>query len=194
MGLSLQDLRKESFSVVPGASHGSLSVLHCFVVAVAGFAEAFPKSFLTSRALPSLSFRQSHHSLTFRPSNPHKHIVNHNNHQKSFIATMSSSVIKNYFDNPTFSDLTILLSDRRVNTHRIVLCRKSEYFKTILTGHFKVCLRSRYLFVSSRTDQMQESDAEEIELHEDDPQAIIALLRHIYDLPYQRDSRDGGEK
>ena len=51
---------------------------------------------------------------------------------------MSSSVIKNYFDDPTFSDLTILLSDRSVNAHRIVLCRKSEYFKTLLTGHFKV--------------------------------------------------------
>jgi len=44
---------------------------------------------------------------------------------------------KDYFDNPTFSDLTIRLSDRVVRVHRIVLCRGSEYFEKLLTGNFK---------------------------------------------------------
>ena len=62
---------------------------------------------------------------------------------------MQSSVIQNYFDDPTFSDLTIRLSDRTVNAHRIVLCRKSEYFKTLLTGNFKVGLQGVSLTYSS---------------------------------------------
>ena len=45
---------------------------------------------------------------------------------------------KDYFDNPTFSDLTIRLSDRVVHVHRIVLCRGSEYFETLLTKGFEV--------------------------------------------------------
>ena len=57
--------------------------------------------------------------------------------------------IKNYFDNPTFSDLTIQLSDRSVNTHRIILCGKSEYFRTLLTSSFKVGSQSRCLIIMS---------------------------------------------
>ena len=57
--------------------------------------------------------------------------------------------IKNYFDDPIFSDLTIRLSDRSINTHRIVLCRKSEYFRTLLTGHFKVGSELRCMFMKS---------------------------------------------
>ena len=44
---------------------------------------------------------------------------------------------KDYFDNPTLSDLTIRLSDRVVHVHRIVLCCGSEYFEKLLTGNFK---------------------------------------------------------
>lgn len=50
-----------------------------------------------------------------------------------------SDLYKAFFDNATLSDLTILLSDRSVRVHRIVLCRRSEYFTTLLTGSFQVC-------------------------------------------------------
>lgn len=51
---------------------------------------------------------------------------------------LPSKIYRNYFDDPTFSDLTIRLSDRCAHVHRINLCRNSEYFnKMILTG-FKV--------------------------------------------------------
>lgn len=43
-----------------------------------------------------------------------------------------SSLYKTYFDNSSFSDLTIKLSDRSVRVHRIVLCRGSEYFSKLL--------------------------------------------------------------
>lgn len=50
---------------------------------------------------------------------------------------------KDYFNDPTFSDLTIRLSDRTVKVHRIVLCRKSEYFDKLLTGRFMACSGSQ---------------------------------------------------
>jgi hypothetical protein len=50
----------------------------------------------------------------------------------------ASDVFKDYFDDPTLSDLTIRLSDRSIHVHRIVLCRKSEYFNSMLTGNFQV--------------------------------------------------------
>lgn len=50
-------------------------------------------------------------------------------------------VYKAFFDDATLSDLTIHLSDRSVRVHRIVLCRRSEYFVKLLTGSFQVCLR-----------------------------------------------------
>lgn len=46
---------------------------------------------------------------------------------------------KAFFDDATLSDLTIQLSDKTVRVHRIVLCRKSEYFTKLLTGSFQVC-------------------------------------------------------
>jgi hypothetical protein len=45
---------------------------------------------------------------------------------------------KDYFNDPTLSDLTICLSDRKVHVHRVVLCRQSAYFAKLLTSGFKV--------------------------------------------------------
>jgi len=51
---------------------------------------------------------------------------------------VESDLYEAFFDDATLSDLTIQLSDRTVRVHRIVLCRKSEYFTKLLTGSFKV--------------------------------------------------------
>lgn len=47
-------------------------------------------------------------------------------------------IFETYFDDPKFSDLTLKLSDRTVHVHRVVLCRGSEYFKSLLAGSFQV--------------------------------------------------------
>lgn len=52
---------------------------------------------------------------------------------------MINGMFKDHFDDATFSDLTIRLSDRTLKVHRVVLCRQSQYFSTLLTGPFKVC-------------------------------------------------------
>jgi hypothetical protein len=63
-------------------------------------------------------------------------------------SVVESNLYKAFFDDATLSDLTIQLSDRTVRVHRIVLCRKSEYFAMLLTGPFQVCA-CYYLFDSN---------------------------------------------
>jgi len=55
----------------------------------------------------------------------------------AFVAR-NRDVVKSYFNDPTFSDLTIKLSDRVVHVHRVVLCRGSSYFTSLLAGRFEV--------------------------------------------------------
>jgi hypothetical protein len=45
---------------------------------------------------------------------------------------------EDYFDDPMLSDLTIRLSDRTFHVHKIILCRRSKYFETLITGVYKV--------------------------------------------------------
>ena len=58
-------------------------------------------------------------------------------YDKPMIAS-ERNIFETYFDDPKFSDLTLKLSDRTVHVHRVVLCRGSEYFKSLLAGSFQV--------------------------------------------------------
>lgn len=89
-----------------------------------------------------------------------------------------------YFDDSTLSDLTIRLADRTVHVHRIVLCRRSIYFEKLILGGFKVSKATVALHSCPNLPNSQESGLKEIELHDDDPDAMMALFRYIYDLPY----------
>jgi len=69
----------------------------------------------------------------------------HNHHTKQTlhvllptIAPSSGDIYKTYFNVPTLSDLTILLSDQKVYVHRIILCRCSKYFNKLVLNGFKV--------------------------------------------------------
>jgi len=56
------------------------------------------------------------------------------------MAPSPGDIYKTYFNDPTLSDLTILLSDRKVYVHRIILCRRSKYFNRLILNGFKVSL------------------------------------------------------
>ena len=77
---------------------------------------------------------------------------------------------RGYFDNPTFSDVTIRLSDRVVHVHRIVLCREFEYLETLAQSNN---------LVRPTLTGYQESGSSELSLHDDDPRTAVELLRFI---------------
>ncbi|KAM0718324.1 hypothetical protein Q7P37_006656 [Cladosporium fusiforme] len=128
-----------------------------------------PQNFTLSHPKhPTLSCTHHTHDLTTRNLNMHASSDSSNMwmiklqlHQGVALSEENS-----YFNDPTFSDLDIVLSDRRVHVHRLILCCASEYFRKLLMGPFL------------------ESAAKEIQFHEDDPDAMFAMLRFIYGLPY----------
>jgi hypothetical protein len=95
-----------------------------------------------------------------------------------------TDIHKAYFDDPTLSDLTIRLADRSLHVHRIVLCRRSVYFEKLILGGFKVSEVAVALHICPNLPNFQESGLKAIELHDDDPAAMMALFRYIYDLEY----------
>lgn len=48
--------------------------------------------------------------------------------------------LSNYFNDETFSDLTVTCKDKVFKVHRIVLCSQSTFFDTACRGLFRVCL------------------------------------------------------
>lgn len=58
--------------------------------------------------------------------------------QQKKAAAPESKLYKAYFNDPTLSDLTIRLRDgTAVHAHRIVLCRGSAYFDSLITDRIK---------------------------------------------------------
>ncbi|THD00147.1 hypothetical protein EYZ11_000338 [Aspergillus tanneri] len=65
-----------------------------------------------------------------------------------------------YFNNPRFSDLTILSGDQKFYVHKVLVCAYSEYFSLLFDGDWN--------------------------LYEDDPQAVKAMLQFMYGIGYMR--------
>jgi hypothetical protein len=73
-----------------------------------------------------------------------------------------------FFDGQMPSNLTIHLSDRTVHVRRAVLCRASKHFA-------ELC-------------REKEGGVKEIQLRDDDPSAMVSLLRSLYSLSYTQDA------
>ncbi|KAF1345124.1 hypothetical protein BDV97DRAFT_372359 [Delphinella strobiligena] len=81
--------------------------------------------------------------------------------------------IHSFFNNATFSDMKIKFSDQEILAHKSTLSSKSEYFFKAFSGQFPVATSG------------------EIDLgDDDDPEAVRAMIRHIYDLPYDQIADD----
>jgi len=66
------------------------------------------------------------------------------------------------YNNPTFSDYTIVFSGRRVHVHRVLLAPSSEYFRALFTRSWA------------------ENNDSTIELQDDDPDAVEAMIKWLY--------------
>ncbi|THW99234.1 hypothetical protein D6D18_04835 [Aureobasidium pullulans] len=76
---------------------------------------------------------------------------------------------RSFFDTEALSDVKVKFSGQQLFCHKTVLARKSEYFYRAFTGQFPV------------------ASSNEIDLgDDDDPEAVRAMIRHIYDLPYDQ--------
>jgi hypothetical protein len=80
----------------------------------------------------------------------------------------SSHQASNSFDREAFSDLTIKCGDREFKTHKVYLYRASPYFQKLLDPN----------------SAFREANQSVIELKEDEPDAVRAMLDHVNDLPY----------
>lgn len=75
------------------------------------------------------------------------------------------------FNDATLSDVRIEYgTDQHIFGHKAILVRQSEYFFRAFTGQFPVA--------SSESISLRDED--------DDPKAIYAMIRHLYDLPYDQ--------
>ncbi|CAD0112091.1 unnamed protein product [Aureobasidium uvarum] len=72
-----------------------------------------------------------------------------------------------YNNNNTLSDITIKFNGQQICAHKAILAQKSEYVMTAFTSKF------------------QAATGAEVDLgDDDDSEAVHAMLRHIYGLPY----------
>ncbi|OAP59879.1 hypothetical protein AYL99_04881 [Fonsecaea erecta] len=78
--------------------------------------------------------------------------------------------LKSFFGSPKFSDFTIKVDEREFKVHKIVIYGQSEYFNRLFNSDWKEALDNK------------------IELKEDDPGAVEAMLRFMYENEY-----DSGE-
>ncbi|KAH0003523.1 hypothetical protein KCU78_g13861, partial [Aureobasidium melanogenum] len=77
------------------------------------------------------------------------------------------------YNNNTLSDITVNFNGRQVYAHKAILAQKSAYFMTAFTSLLPV------------------ATSEEVDLgDDDDPEAVHAMMRYIYDLPYAQQVTD----
>ncbi|KAG9522879.1 hypothetical protein KCU89_g6531, partial [Aureobasidium melanogenum] len=76
---------------------------------------------------------------------------------------------RSLFNNKFLSDVTLKVGGQQLSCHKVVLARKSEYFFRAFSSQFPV------------------ASSNEVDLGDDeDAEAIRAMIRHMYDLPYDK--------
>ena len=73
-----------------------------------------------------------------------------------------------FFDNLAYSDVIVKFGTREIKCHKLILCTRSEHFKAMVGSSAKFA----------------ESQQAVIELKDDDPDALEAVLRYIYTSKY----------
>ncbi|KAG9821564.1 hypothetical protein KCU98_g10599, partial [Aureobasidium melanogenum] len=81
----------------------------------------------------------------------------------------ASSGDTSLFDNKFLSDVTLKFGGQQLSCHKVVLVRKSKYFFRAFSSQLSV------------------ASSDEVDLGDDeDAEAVRAMIRHIYDLPYDK--------
>lgn len=96
------------------------------------------------------------------------------------VATTMSLPTSDLFNQPTYSDVIISFSGRRIYCHKLILCSKSEYFKKLCDPDGGFSVRAGNDDLLAVLNETQESTQKVIELRDDDPDAVEHILRYIY--------------
>ncbi|KAL2864416.1 BTB/POZ protein [Aspergillus lucknowensis] len=83
--------------------------------------------------------------------------------------------IQRYFHASTFSDLTIVTRDQKFEVHKLIICGQSEYFSRLFNHNWK------------------EVTENVIQLEDDDPRAIEAIIHFMYGFNYDSSGSDQGQ-
>lgn len=92
-------------------------------------------------------------------------------------------MLNTFFNNKSLSDIKIKFGNQEVFAHRLVLVQNSVWLEKALLGNFKVSCRPESISIDA--DWVEESKQNVIDLgKDDDPAAVIAMLRYFYDDKY----------
>lgn len=88
------------------------------------------------------------------------------------------------FTNPQFSDLTITCGKQRWFVHKVIVCYRSPFFARTCKNDWKVCSNPPYSNGKEETDHAQKKGNQPVDLSEDTPDAIHAMLSYLYTFEY----------
>jgi hypothetical protein len=80
----------------------------------------------------------------------------------------------------TLSDLTIHCGGQQFPVHKLLLYTQSSYFRKLFSGPWKVWSATRQFSYILLTIQSQDSNSTILELPDDDPDALLVLIRYFY--------------
>ncbi|CAG7558095.1 unnamed protein product [Fusarium equiseti] len=87
------------------------------------------------------------------------------------------------FDNPSFSDLTLVCGDKSYNAHRAIVCPQSPVIARKLQSQFQSIKQDR------SCDSCGVTSKYHYDLSQDDPQAVDCLIQYFYRQGYMRLAR-----
>lgn len=92
-----------------------------------------------------------------------------------------------YYTSGAFSDLVVVCNGVEYKVHKLVLCSQSDFFNKACGPNFKVSrLQPRLLHVACKhTDCQKEGVDGKINLIDDDPLAVDAMLHYLYHFDYE---------
>lgn len=96
--------------------------------------------------------------------------------------------ITGWYNNSQYSDLTLKLSDgRKIKVHKLVLCTRNKYFASLCGSDSSFAVSDKRAISSldlepnlRLTKYLKEAKQIEIELKDDDPDAVEEVLQAIY--------------
>ena len=84
-----------------------------------------------------------------------------------------------WFNDPKYSDVIVKCNGKEFYAHRVVLASRCEFFELCCGGNFVVRDHNPYRTLRA-TNMIQEASSREINMDDDEPEALEHMLRYLY--------------